>query len=92
MGPPRDGGSGLDSGSSGLDSGSSGLDSGSGADAAMCVMHCSIDYDCQHSCPATAGRVQCCDRASGRCFGTSGSVCPMSGTDGGSTAADGSMY
>lgn len=84
------GGGGHDSGST-IDMGGTSTDGGTHSDAAMCVPHCTIDFDCQHSCPAMAGRVQCCDRASGTCFGTSGSVCPSGGTDGGS-GSDGSMY
>ena len=44
--------------------------------AKKCVPSCKLDSDCQNSCPALAGGVQCCDTKSGACFGSKTAACP----------------
>ena len=72
-------GPGHDSGMTGTDSGMMsmmdlGHDSGStGTDAGMCIATCSINFDCQRTCPMMTGRVECCDTTSHHCFATTGS-------------------
>jgi hypothetical protein len=41
-----------------------------------CAPGCKTDSDCQSSCPAISGGVQCCDTKSGACFGSKTSACP----------------
>lgn len=41
-----------------------------------CAPSCKTDADCQNSCPALAGGIQCCDTKAGACFGSKTSACP----------------
>jgi hypothetical protein len=43
---------------------------------AMCVPSCQTDTDCQASCPAAAGAVQCCDANTSVCFESASATCP----------------
>src|SRR5690242_8833923 len=45
-----------------------------------CAPACKTDSDCQNSCPAVPGGVQCCDTKSGACFGSKTSACPVETT------------
>jgi hypothetical protein len=77
-------GQGGDSGGSFYDStGGGGSDTGSGG--GKCVSHCATDHDCQSSCPpAPNNGINCCDTASGVCFGSTAQTCaPAGGGDGG---------
>jgi hypothetical protein len=42
-----------------------------------CAPSCATDADCQTSCPALAGGVQCCDTKAKTCFGSKTSACPV---------------
>lgn len=57
-----------------------------GQDAGICVPSCTMDIQCQTSCPAirpgTTG-ANCCDRATNMCFVYSASTCPTPPQDGG---------
>ena len=41
-----------------------------------CVASCKADADCQNSCPALPGGIQCCDTESGVCGGSKTAACP----------------
>ncbi|HSO34203.1 MAG TPA: hypothetical protein VLT33_16825 [Labilithrix sp.] len=41
-----------------------------------CAPSCKTDSDCQNSCPALPGGIQCCDTKAGACFGSKTSACP----------------
>lgn len=41
----------------------------------VCVSNCLDDTECQSSCPASPGGVNCCDTASGVCYASSSSSC-----------------
>ncbi len=41
-----------------------------------CAPSCKADADCQNSCPALPGGIQCCDTKAGACFGSKTSACP----------------
>jgi hypothetical protein len=44
--------------------------------ARMCVSMCTVDTDCQNSCPSPSNGVSCCDTTSGQCYTSAQSVCP----------------
>jgi hypothetical protein len=48
-----------------------------GASTGSCAVVCRSHADCQNSCPAVAGGVNCCDVASGVCFGAQVGTCPL---------------
>ncbi len=41
----------------------------------VCPSNCLDDTECQTSCPASPGAVNCCDAASGVCYASSSSSC-----------------
>jgi hypothetical protein len=45
-----------------------------------CAPSCATDADCQNSCPALAGGVQCCDTKAKTCFGSKTAACPTTTT------------
>jgi len=46
-----------------------------------CAPSCKTDADCQNSCPALPGGIQCCDTKAGACFGSKTSACPAPKTE-----------
>lgn len=49
----------------------------------MCVDHCATNSDCQDSCPAISGDVNCCDMSTGRCYLSAAKSCPVPVVDSG---------
>jgi hypothetical protein len=60
----------------------------------QCMPNCTSDQDCQSTCPAVAGALNCCDTTSGVCFTSSESACPdTSGSgEGGTAPVEGGTY
>jgi hypothetical protein len=44
--------------------------------AKVCVSSCSVDTDCQNSCPSPSAGTSCCDTTSGTCYTSAQSICP----------------
>ncbi len=63
-----------------LDDGST----GSPDATAVCKDPCASDLDCQNSCPAISGDVNCCDMTH-RCYLSAGTMCPAAVVDSGPT-------
>ena len=49
--------------------------------AMQCVRKCAVDLDCQNSCPAVPGGLNCCDSATNVCYSTQMNVCPIGPID-----------
>jgi hypothetical protein len=85
--PPADTGTGTPTG----DTGTISVDGPTGT--GQCTPNCKTDSDCQSSCPAVAGALNCCDTSSGVCFTSSEAMCPdQSGTEGGTAPTEGGAY
>jgi hypothetical protein len=73
------GGSGSSSSSGSSGSSSSGGSSSGGS----CPPSCSMDTQCQQLCAPVASGTFCCDQASGACYATTNSTCPVPADDAG---------
>ncbi len=47
-----------------------------GPPVGICPPQCTTDTDCQATCPAIAGTVQCCAASIGQCYAFKGDLCP----------------
>lgn len=56
--------------------------------AGMCVSSCTMNSECQSSCPAMAGSVWCCSSAVSMCYQNVGTACDAPLPDGGPTGPD----
>jgi hypothetical protein len=69
-----------------VSTGDTGTGTGAGdAPSGTCAPNCSSDSDCQSTCPAVSGALNCCDPGSGVCFTSSESVCPDQVPEGGTS-------
>lgn len=59
-----------------------------GGGGRVCIMGCTSDAQCASSCPANPLGANCCDMASGVCYGAMTAVCPVAMPDDGG----GTMY
>ena len=85
--PVDSGSSGTDGSSGGRDSSSSNQDSGGGGQdsgTGMCMQNCTMDQECQATCPpAPNGGINCCMVDMGMCYVSSGNACPLGAGDSG---------
>ena len=69
--------------------GTTGSSTGTGGSA--CPSSCTTDSECQATCPASPGALNCCDAVTMACFTSASTVCPdMQGT--GSSSGTGGGY
>ncbi len=68
-------GTGTNSGT-GTGSGTGTSSSGTGSSGGMCPSSCTTDAQCQATCPAAPGALNCCDTVTNACFTSAASVCP----------------
>lgn len=52
-------------------------------DGGMCVPTCTIDIECQNSCPSNPAGANCCDAMLGVCYAAVTPSCPVVDSDGG---------